>query len=112
MTMRGLPDAKCSALHGVDDILVVQQLVDEGLLAGKLERANAQVEAAVQLVDGIIDAATEIPAHGWGEDAVNNGNGGENREDDHQPYRNCNGLGQFGTFNSASRCLCQEMRLA
>ena len=81
-------------LNGIDDRVVVEKLVDEAFAVGEFEGLDTQVEASIEFVDGVIDPAAEVPANARREDAVDNGNGRKDRQNDEQPEGNGNRAGQ------------------
>ena len=60
----------CVLLYGLDHVRIVEQAVDQHLPARQLERADAQLQPGVQLLDGPVGPPPQGPAYARDQQAV------------------------------------------
>jgi hypothetical protein len=66
---------------------VEHQLLDQLPPPRQLEGRDLELEALVELVDGPVHPPTQPPAHGGGEEAIDEGDGGERAGEEGEPER-------------------------
>ena len=76
-------------LDRLEHLRIEHQLLDQLPPPRQLEGRDLQLEPLVELVDGPIDAPPQPPAHGGGEEAIDEGDGGEGAGEEGEPEREC-----------------------